>query len=143
MVVCNATAQDTHCQGKGSTVSNLRLPMKVLCLWLLLHHYTSSLDAQVLARLTSSHSWQPQKGVRPGSKASHSVWLDSLHQVFWKIHTTQLRFSGASKYLSHIQAHFYLPKLLCRAPNTNERPLLTCLKCIAVTLALKYGLLVT
>lgn len=139
--MCNATAQGTHCQGKGSALLSLRLPVKVLCLWL--HHCPSSLDVQVWAGLTVSHPWQPQQGMGAGSKAQHPVWLDNLHPVLWEIHTSQLRFSGASKYLSHVQAPFYLPKLLCRAPNTKERLLLTYLKCVAVTPALTYGLLVT
>lgn len=94
LVVCNATSQDIHCQGKGSALSSLKLPMKVWYLWLPLHPCASSLDAQVLAGLTGSHSWQPQQGTRPGSKANTQFGYTTFIKCFGKFTHHSWDFQG-------------------------------------------------
>lgn len=94
LVVCNATAQDIHCQDKGSALSSLKLPVKVWYLWLPLHPCASSLDAQVLAGLTGSHSWQPQQGTRPGSKANTQFGYTTFIKCFGKFTHHSWDFQG-------------------------------------------------
>lgn len=90
----------------------------------------------------SSHSRQPWQGRGPRwqSLTPNLVRQPSLSTLETS-HITAGIFR-ASKYLSRIQAHFYQPNLSCRGPYANQRPLLlTYLKCVTPTPAMKYSLL--